>query len=280
MDIITTNKQYLENVNELVDDYTEILECEIENDVSIIISNNFKKDVYNYSSKRDKFDIERTEFPELNGVLLLPRDEISEFKIIVNDKQFNSDDYIHTVYHELTHYKDFRNYFDEFGNVYEKSEYKRKENYFYEFSLWSEYHAKKIGNLLYYLKLLVKQYGDFSEDWKKIISVDFQSDKLKEEMSILQKRNKYRDINAMSDFLNFLFGYYGRLSIFQEKIGEYPDKSFPGDELIEKFGSYVIKLYEYLICREKYKTFINDISELRRILENICKEFDRKNNST
>jgi len=279
MDILTTNKQYWENVKELVDDYTEILDCEIGNDVSIIISNNFKKDVYDYSSKRDKIDIERTEFPELNGILLLPRDEIREFKIIINDKQFNSDDFIHTVYHELTHYKDYRNYFAEFGNIYEKSEYKRKENYFYEFSLWSEYHAKKIGNYLYYIKIFVKQYGYISENWKKIISVDFQSDKLKEEIAILQKRNMYRDINAVSDFLNFLFGYYGRLSIFQENIGEYPDKIFPGDELIKVFSINVIKLYEYLISRGNYQAFIKDIRELRSILENICKEFDRKSNT-
>jgi len=277
MNIITVNKQYLENVNELVYDYTEILECEIYNDVSIIISDNFKKDVYDYSSKRDKTEIEITEFPELNGILILPRDEIHEFIIIINDKQFKSEDFIHTVYHELTHYKDFKNYFNDFGNVYEKSEYKRKENYFYEFGFWTEYHAKKIGNLLYYLKIFVKQYGEISDDWKNIISVDFQSDKLKEEMSILQIRNK--DINAMSDFLNFLFGYFGRLSIFQEKIGEYPDRSFPSDELIKIFGPNIIKLYEYLICRGNYQTFINDVSDLRTILEDICKEFD-KNNST
>lgn len=276
MKIITPEKNLIPVIESIVDNYKAFTDLKISKELKIVVSHNINIDFLIYSANKDKKEMQGSDLSFLNGMLILPRDEVRDFTIIINRKQFNTDDYIHTLYHELTHYSDYINYFEKFGNVYEQNELIRIQKYFYEFGLWSEYHAKKIGNLLFYFSLCISQYGSVPKNWKEIIEVGFQSDVLVKNINILKEKILTNKM-AMKDFLNFLFGYYGRLSIFQKENKKYPNDDFPEKELLQTFGNPIIDIYSLLLKSVNYQKAIENISKMKRILDEICVGFNKKN---
>jgi len=276
VNIICDNEQHKNNIDSLIEIASSIFDIADSEDLTIITTHKFKEDFLKYSSEFDKCLIQQSELPDLNGALILPRDEVKEFRIILNTRQFETNDYIHTFFHEVVHYLDYKYYFSKFGNVYGMSEDKRDELYFYEYSYWSEYHAKKIGITLLYYKTMLDEHGGILDDWKNIIQVGFQSNTLSAKTKKLDPLKRIISGNEMNEYFNFLFGYYGRASIFQnENSTHIPIEDFPESLLLTIFGKAIIDLYYFLIKNNEYDSIVSNLYKLKGLLKEICLFIDK-----
>ena len=254
MDVVAENEDYAIMVREMYSYYKRVFGLELrEPRFTLKISNSMQEDTYFYSSEEQKLLMDKGEdIPDLNGSLIMPGNSDLNFVVLINERQFLDDQYIHTIHHEFTHLYDFYSYFIDFGLA---------SNHFLGIYYWSEYHAKRIGSYIY-LK--------YAEEKYKVdgITLQYCTDRLIREINGLRT-------GCLSFFQVFmeLMSYFGRLSVFQEDSTLYPDPEFPKDLLSRTFGPDIFEIYALLLVMNDYenaKSRSEDFKDIiDRVLENI-----------
>ena len=258
---------------------------EIDSDFKVIVTSDFKKDYYDYSSKKDQVEIDKVGVPELNGIVIMPDTEQLNFTVLISQKQFEDLNYIHTLIHEFTHVYDYFQYFSEFGNVYIKGVSEKDEKYFWEFYNWSEYHAKRLGTLYYSVISWHLEYGEeLPPSGKYEFVVNFYSRELEQKIRTFNESLNSMDPNRNNLFWELfqeIMAYYGRLSVFQgEKLDIYPDSDFPKEGLIKTFGHEIIDLYNLLLKLEKFETVAKYLNEIKKLKQSIISRLQLRDRFT
>ncbi len=247
-----------------------------EPDIDVIVATDFKSECYRLSRPADKDIFDKLGTPDLNGRVILPqRDE--PFIVLFAARQFESDQYQHTVVHEFVHVFDYCHFFTEFGNSYAGSDEDRDQSYFTEFYYWSEHHAKRSGIQYFAIRKYIEAGGEVLDNGAICVSdVDFRTKHL------LSQLERVLASSIASDQLNHIYWevaeelvqYYGRAAVFQGLDSAKPvDPNFPADEIKDAFGPSAIKLYWILHSNQDYKTAVKSLPALRLLFEEMARNF-------
>lgn len=277
MKIIGENYEYTNRIESLYELYKSVVQIKIpsefESTFVIKITSEFKKDLYLQSSEKAKLEMDKEGVPELNGIVIMPNNEDLDFTVLISSKQFEDDQIVHTAIHEFTHLYDYYQYFKENGNVYIRDEKEKESKYFYEFYHWSEYHSKRLGNLIF----SIYKWHEINEKPPDGIysfqEVKFFSENLVGKIRLFnqaQKSNSSHTSYLFWDLFIELMRYYGRLSVFQGKdLYKFPDEKFPEEILIDTLGIECIKLYHLLLQMDTYETAMKRLMEFKELKESI-----------
>lgn len=127
--------------------------------IEIIIPKDYGQTVYEYSIDEEKEYYDIYGHSSGQGHFCTPTDKKSrDFKIIINKSTFDSYQYFSTVFHEFVHVLDFTEYIHHYGNPTMMDRDTKHSNYYFEFYLWTEFNAKRLG-----LKRLVKELDKINE---------------------------------------------------------------------------------------------------------------------
>ncbi len=277
MEVVAQNAEYverIENLYELCRSVEKILP-EFEPSFTIKITSEFQKDLYLHSSEKEQSEMDKEGIPELNGVVILPKTEELHFTILISSKQFEEDQVVHTAIHEFTHLYDYCRYFEDNGNVYISDERERKSKCFVAFNHWTEYHAKRLGTLVFSIYRWHQVCGDTPPPDGKypFQKVEFRSEDLREKIeqfNVAHKTKSYRRNYLFWDLLQELMGYYGRLSVFQKTgSNEYADREFPHEALVNTLGIPCIQLYHLLLELDGYENAKRRLRQVEDLIDSI-----------
>jgi hypothetical protein len=215
--------------------------------VELIIPLSFEKAVYNNSCDEIKQIIESYGYSssDVNGHFCNPIDNKSvDFKIIIN----KNIQYFSTIFHEFTHVIDFNDYIKYYGNPDLMSKIQKRENYFFEFYLWTEYNAKRIG-----MRRLMVEYK--KNEWS--IALEQTTINFTEKVSIEHDslRRRY-----------YLVHFFARLSECRNKSLKFNSEIYPRDFLEKYFGANVFKLHNTLEKIKSFDDFQNKRKKLKRLV--------------
>lgn len=205
-----------------------------------------------------------------NGTIIVPMYGRQDNIIVINSKQFESDDCIHTYFHELTHVYDYRKFaFEYVDEKYEAVDFhKLGKAFFY----WTEFHARRVACIL---KLKFPEY--IKELLNDTESICYTDDDFFQEMfgykELLRKdiidctKNK----NEKHNILYFVMQFFGRCSVWQDFNKNIFNKEvFIEEFLFEYFDkSVLVNLYETLIEMKDYNSATIKLEFLNKILESI-----------
>ena len=215
----------------------------------IKICPNIKNDIYRLSSDDHKRKFDITGIPNLNGYLVQPRSDELDFTILISEKQFIDSQYVHTIVHELVHLNDYFRYYQENGNLSIRGSAEQDKAFYREFFYWSEFHAKRIGFIVYAIyKYHIEDELEAPPNGKYEFSIDFQTKSIIDSLDrFLSNTLPALRNDLFWDFISALIGYYGRQSVPDtEDPAMILDEAFPRDKLIKTFGKPVIELFPLL----------------------------------
>jgi len=210
----------------------------------IIIPRDFNATYYYYSNSSIKEFIDKNGYSEYLALLILPSDTNSkEFTLIIrNDIMSIKNELYKTLFHEFTHIIDYTNFFNHKGNLYISDINTKIDNYYFEFYLWTEFHAKKVGLKRY------KKCGGTT--------------------NLVEKADDFeRSINQTTTELGLYYSlmhFLARISVF--KHFGLSSNEFPVKHLSLFLEIDVLKLYKKLNKIETYKDFNNEKKLLRELL--------------
>jgi hypothetical protein len=212
-----------------------------------VISTNFDGDFFNFSNEFSKRYFKQKGIPNHNAITILPEDEnFSKFTVLFRNELFDSLEFYSTVFHELTHLKDYLNYFSENGNVY-----KGLPKYD-EFFFWTEFNAKKKG----IQRLLLELEKDESS-----ISLEIATDNFINELS---------QTNNINHKLYLLMHFLARLSVFDKKGNlEFDDDVYPKKYIESVYSNQIEALYIILFEINEYKKFVDKRKEMQILIDKI-----------
>lgn len=217
--------------------------------VKIIIPKDFGKTVYNHSIDEEKKHYDKNGYSTSQGHFAASFDEkATEFRITINNSAFDQLQYFSTIFHEFTHVIDFHNYINNYGNPMLMERKTKHNNYYFEFYLWTEYNAKKIG-----LQRLIKEYD------KKNWAIDLP----------MSTTLFIKDIEKESQSLPRLYNlmhYFARISVCNESLLTLNSEIYPKNYLINNFGENVIVIHNTMESIKSFKEFENEKTFLRYLL--------------
>ncbi len=246
-----TNFNRKELVEPLVSELTTKGVCKIlkGKKVKIIIPKDFGQTVYNHSIDEEKEHYDINGHSTSRGHFAASFDEkVTEFSIIINNSAFEELQYFSTIFHEFTHVLDFNNYINNYGNPMLMNRKTKHNNYYFEFYLWTEYNAKKIG-----LQRLIKEYD--KKNWKidlpRTTSI-FIEDMEKESQSLPRLYN--------------LMHYFARISVCDDGLLTLNSEIYPKSYLINNFGKNATVIHNTMESIKSFKEFKKEKTFLRYLL--------------
>jgi len=205
----------------------------------------------------------------LNGRVITPDKNDGKFYILITEDSFNSDQYIHTIAHEMIHVDDIINDISINGIPYYYSKEDIIKKKYHEFMCWTEFHAKKIGTLVYCIFLY--HYHNGPERPKDGVyefeGVDFRAYDVIEALIKKPERKVSIRYDWFWECIDALVAYLGRLSAFYKAEDiENIDAKFPAQIVNEILGiNNVNKLYKILYNMEIYDDFKENSEEISKI---------------
>lgn len=216
--------------------------------LEIIIPVDFKAAHYKRSRDSEKDYIDKYGMPSFNAILLLPTDpDASKFVILyslnyINDKL----ELYKTLFHEFTHIVDYTQYFNLNGNIYIDDISSKIEHYYFEFYLWTEFNAKRVG---------LKKHKDEIDKFRGRIDLVRTASEFK--IDILKHVNELR---AYYELVHFL----ARLAVHNVRSKD--SMEFPSMYLNSIFNNNIPRLYNTLKNIKSYKQFNSNKGILRKRL--------------
>jgi len=187
--------------------------------VEVIIPENFGQTVYKYSIDEEKAHYDKIGYSNSQGHFVVPMDKKAvDFWIIVNKIAFEELQYFSTIFHEFAHVLDFTDYINVYGNPTMMDRQTKHLNYYFEFYLWAEYNAKKIG-----LKRLQEEFD------KKNWAIDLKTS------TTLFIQDVDREIDNLPRLYN-LMHYFARITVCDDGLLTLNPEIYPKNYLIENFG--------------------------------------------
>jgi hypothetical protein len=217
--------------------------------VKIIIPKDFGETVYNYSIEEEKELYNKNGYSKSQGHFAASFDEkATEFRIIVNNSAFDELQYFSTIFHEFTHVLDFNNYINNYGNPMLMDRKTKHHNYYFEFYLWSEYNAKKIG-----LQRLLKEYD------KKNWTIDLPRST---SLFIEDVERESQDLPRLYNLMH----YFARISVCDDGLLTLNSEIYPKNYLINNFGKNAEVLHTTMESIKSFTEFENEKTFLRYLL--------------
>jgi hypothetical protein len=252
-------------------------ERNLESSCIIKITPDLKKDIYLFSSEKDKIRYDACGVPDLNGLLAQPLSDDLVFTILISEKQFADSQYIHTLIHELVHFHDYYRYYKENGNLYIKNVQEQDKHYFREFYCWSEFHAKSVGTHIFAIYTYHVEYElEVPPDGKYSMQIDPQTKTVEDSLDcFLSNKLPEKRNDLFWKFVYSLVGYYGRLSIDDVKNpAVIRDPSFPREKLLKAFGKPVIELFPLLKGMNTYEKALSGLPSLKSLFDQITRKLN------
>lgn len=219
--------------------------------IEFIIPINFKRAVYNNSCDYIKQHIDSYGYsPDINGHFCTPLDTNSaNFKIIINQNIFENIQYYSTIYHEFTHVIDFNAYIKYYGNPDLMSKSQKYINFFFEFYLWTEYNAKRIG-----MRRLMIEYkkNEWNVAFPQITALFIED--------VILENDRLRRLYYLVHFL-------ARLSECGSESLKLDSKIYPRDFLEIYFGTNVFTLHTTLEKINSFEDFQNKRRRLKFLID-------------
>ena len=274
MKIESGSELYKSQAQTILEIFDDIFSPEKEYQLSctIKITPDIRRDIYLLSSEKEKKHFDSFGVPDFNGFLIQPSSDDLAFTILIAEKQFADSQYVHTLIHELVHLHDYFRYYKEHGNLNIKSPAEQDKYFFREFYYWSEFHAKRTGNLIFAIYRYRVEYNlEAPPDGKYSFAIDFQTKGLEESLDrFLSNNSPERRNDLFWDFVYTLIGYYGRLSIAaSEDPAAIPDPSFPRDKIHKAFGKAAIELFPLLKSMDSYEKALASWPSLKSLFDQI-----------
>jgi len=274
MNIESSSELYRHQAETAIDFFTSSFNLGADYSLScpIKICPDIKKDIYRLSSDDHKRKFDITGVPDLNGYLVQPKSDELDFIILISEKQFIDLQYIHTIVHELVHLNDYFRYYQKNGNLSIRGSAEQNKAYYREFYYWSEFHAKRIGFIVYAIyKYRIEAELEAPPNDKYEFIIDFQTKSIIDSLDrFLSNTLPALRNDLFWDFISTLIGYYGRQSVPDtEDPAMILDEAFPRDKLIKTFGNPVIDLFPLLRVMDTYEKAIPRLPSLNTHLESI-----------
>lgn len=202
----------------------------------------------------------------VNGTIALPI-AISERPYVVISNNAPKENYqiINTIIHELTHIHDFY----DIVKYNDRTHFTRMRNLdnITVFTLWSEFHAKKIGYFTY-RSTLNKSFGYADNDiLENIINIELPH--WNRHLLLSLEDSKANPFSYMS----CLFSYFGRYAVWSEL---YSDR-FPGlpNGLSLNHRVIINELFNFLRINSEYNLIRNKLEKLGILMNNLYEEVGR-----
>lgn len=220
--------------------------------IEVIIPKEFNKSIYNNSNEsvKNMIDLYSHSLGESNGYFCTPI--ISNpncFKILVNKNILDDLQFYGTIYHEFTHIIDFNEYINNYGNPDKMDKYQKRQNFFYEFYLWTEFNAKKIG-----IRRLMIEYkkNEFSVAFPQLTNL-FMED-VRNEKDTLRR-------------LYYLVHFFARITECGKHYTKNNNEIYPKDFLKSYFGLRVLDLHKILEKTKSFNEFQKNRIKLKEIID-------------
>jgi hypothetical protein len=217
--------------------------------IEIIIPRNYGQTVYEYAVEEEKEHYDSYGYSESRGNFSITTEAGKiNFKLIINPSVFDDYMYFSTVVHEFTHAIDFSGYINKYGNPSEMNRNLKNQNYYFEFYLWTEFNAKKIG-----LERLQKEL-----------------DKTNLMINIAEAASAFID-EVESEETNLprlyhLMHFLARISVCGDSSTKYNSDLYPNSYLCAKFGNNVDVIHLTMEKIKNFKDFEKEKDLLRYLL--------------
>lgn len=196
------------------------------------------------------------EIARLNGRIIMPHDASREFIVLIKSEVFDSDQYLHTVAHELTHLADYYAFSKEVGSVYGLVGNEAAQHSFGAFYLWSEFHAKRVGTIVYATISWHNVNGPEPPENSRysFSSVDLQTDVIRKRLVALREARRNDCARPFWGVLEEMAAYLGRLSAFDEGCSpKDKDPQYPFEEVDQLLGDCdVCSIYRLFKTGDSY----------------------------
>ena len=215
--------------------------------IEIIIPENFGQTVYKYAIDEEKEYYDKYGYSTSRGNFSITLENNKpNFKLIINSSVFEDFQYFSTLTHEFTHALDFSEYINKYGNPITMDREMKKDNYYFEFFLWTEFNAKKIGLLRFQKEL-------HNNNLELVISLSNFINEIENEVDSLPK-------------LYHLMHFFARISVCKDKLDYWELSTFSRDYLIPKFGQDVTTIQLIMEKIVDFKGFEKEKNLLRYLL--------------
>lgn len=207
------------------------------------------------NNKQREFILNNKEYENnINGTTILSGNLNELPYILISTKTAeNSDQYISTITHELTHLHDFYDIINYYNLKYSKEFYDNKKCCL--FTNWSEYHAKQVG----YSFFKAYEYGTNNYNKPQILNFILNEELPKQTNLLIDSCEKHENVFEFKQ--GELMGFLGRFSVWQSW--------FPKHISIERVfaeNQYVINIYNFLLTHESFEKIITSLDEFDKIL--------------
>lgn len=252
MELVLGNDVNSKNVKKMYNDYKSAYCFENEKpDFVLKISNDMQKDIKFFASNEEVVFRFKHRSTNSNGLVISPWSKFEHFTILINERVFLDDQYVHTVFHEFTHLFDIYFYLRDYGS----RENNCNNKYYWEFHYWTEFHAKSVGSRIYFSYLEQNNKGG---------EPGFHS------QDLIGKINGFTTgLIPFQIVFSELMSYWGRLSVFNVDKDLHPNLDFTEALLIETFGSGITELYDLLLGLKDYKLAKDKLARFEVILKTI-----------
>ena len=215
--------------------------------IEIIIPVNYGETVYKYAIDEDKEHYDTHGFATSQGNFNITTEkEVINFKLIINSVVFDKFQYFSTISHEFTHAIDFSEYIKKYGNPVLMSRVTKDLNYYFEFYLWTEFNAKKIG-----VARLQKELD--KHDRKIFISTPNFIQEVASEVDNLPR-------------LYHLMHFFGRISASQDSLIKLNPNIYPKSYLNSAFGTNATIIHTTIEQIKDFKDFEKEKDFLRYLI--------------
>lgn len=209
----------------------------------------------------------------LNGRVIMPHDASPEFIVLIKSELFDSDQYLHTVAHELTHLADFCAFSKEIGSIYDLVPNEAARHSFGAFYLWSEFHAKRVGTIVYSTIIWHAVNGPQPPENSRysFSSVDLQTNAILESLVTLRETGRNDYAQPLWCTLENMAAYLGRLSVFDEGCSpKDKDPQYPFEEVDQLLGdTEVCSIYRLFKTGDSYSKVKGVLPVIQDILYRI-----------
>lgn len=216
--------------------------------LKILVPNSFGETLYKLCSPEEKTHYAEIGLSDSNGHFVIPTGSKNNYTILLNSRVFLDNQYFSTLPHELTHLIDFSAYFKCFGKIDLANRQEKLDNYYFEFYLWAEFNAKKIG-----LERLQKELD------KKDQHIDLKQSTLIFKSDV--EREKY-PLNKLYHLVHHL----ARISIYDDGLLHLNDNCFPTIFIHDHFGSNITVFYHTLIEMKTFEDFLKEKEFIRYLV--------------
>jgi hypothetical protein len=215
--------------------------------IEIIIPINYGETVYKYATDEDKEHYDKCGYSTSQGNFSIntEKNKIS-FKLIINSVVFDKFQYFSTITHEFTHAVDFSEYIKKYGNPNNMSRSLKNLNYYFEFFLWTEFNAKRIG-----VSRLQKELDKHSKE------------------IIISTSGFIQDVAGQVDNiprLYHLMHFFGRISASQNSLIKLDPNIYPKKYLELTFGTNTVAIHSIIEQMNDFKDFENEKDLLRYLM--------------